>query len=52
MVHYDMIELMFLKELMLIRQVHQKNLIFVTIGIFQIKGLSFNRMSVMDIMMY
>ena len=34
MLHYDMIELTFLKELMLIRQVHQKNLIFVTIGIF------------------
>ena len=34
MLHYDMIELTFLKELMLIRQVHQKNLIFATIGIF------------------
>ena len=34
MLHYDMIELTFLKELMLIRQVQQKNLIFVTIGIF------------------
>ena len=29
-----MIELKFLKELMLIKQVHQKNLIFITIGIF------------------
>ena len=29
-----MIELTFLKELMLIKQVHQKNLIFITIGIF------------------
>ena len=28
-----MIELMFLKELMLIKQVHQKSVIFVTIGI-------------------
>ena len=37
-----MIELTFLKVLMLIKQVNQKN---VTIGIFQIKGLSFNSMS-------
>ena len=36
-----MIELKFLKELMLIRQVHQKSVIFVTIGIFQIKGFKF-----------
>ena len=32
-----MIELAFLEELMLIKQVHQKNVIFVTIGIFWIK---------------
>ena len=31
---YIMIALTFLKELMLIKQVHQKSLIFVTIGIF------------------
>ena len=29
-----MIELTFLKELMLIKQAHQKNLIFITIDIF------------------
>ena len=29
-----MIELMFLKELVLIKQVHQKIVMFVTIGIF------------------
>ena len=28
-----MIEMMFLKELMLIKQVHQKSVMFVTIGI-------------------
>ena len=36
-----MIELTFLKELMLIKQAHQKSLTFVTIGIFQIIVLRF-----------
>ena len=36
-----MAELTFLKELMLIKQVHQKRMIFVTIGIFLIKGFKF-----------
>ena len=40
-----MIELMFLKELMLIKQVHQNNVMFVTIGIFLTVILSFNQMS-------
>ena len=31
---------------MLIRQVNQKSVLFVTTGIFSIKGLSFNQMSV------
>ena len=31
---------------MLIRQVNQKSALFVTAGIFSIKGLSFNQMSV------
>ena len=31
---------------MLIRQVNQKSALFVTTGIFSIKGLSFNQMSV------
>ena len=39
---YISIKLTFLKELMLIKQVHQKNVIFVTIGISQIRVLSFN----------
>ena len=44
--------LTFLKELMLIKQVHQKRVIFATIGIFQIKGLCFNRINAMGFMMY
>ena len=49
---YVRIELTFLKELMLTRQVNQKSAIFATIGIFKIKGLRFNRMSAMIAMMY
>ena len=37
-------ELTLLKELMLIKQVHQKKVMFVTIGIFLIIVLSFNQM--------
>ena len=36
-----MTELTSLKELILIKQVHQKNMTFVTIGIFQIKGFKY-----------
>ena len=36
-----MIELTFLKELMLIRQANQKSVIFVTIGFFLDKGFKF-----------
>ena len=32
--YYTMMELMFLKELMSIKQVHQKSVIFVIIGIY------------------
>ena len=39
-----MTELKFLKELMLIRQVNLKNVVFVTVGIFKTKDLSFNHM--------
>ena len=42
---FIMIELTFLKELMLVQQANQKSVIFATIGIFQIKALSFNQMS-------
>ena len=47
-----MIELTFRKELMVIKQMHQKNVIFVTIGLFQIIVLSFNQMSVSGVMIY
>ena len=49
---YIMIELTFLKELKLIKQVHQKSLMFVTIGISEIINLSFNQMSAIDAMIY
>ena len=42
-----MIKLTFLKELLLTKEVNQKNVMFVTIGIFYIKVLSFKRMFVM-----
>ena len=47
-----MIELAFLKELILIRQANQKSAMFVTIGIFQIKALNFNQISALNIMIY
>ena len=43
-----MIELTFLKELVFLGQANQKNAIFVTIGIFQIKALIINQMSAID----
>ena len=49
---YTLIELMSLKELMLLKQVHQKSAIFVTTVLFSIKGLSFNYMAVKNVMMY
>ena len=47
-----MIELMFPKESMLIKQVYQKNAMSVTIGIFKISVLSFNHMFAIDVMIY
>ena len=47
-----MIELIFLKELMLIRKVNHKSVMFVTIGIFEIKGLSVDQMSAMSVMIH
>ena len=38
---YTLIELTFLKELILIKQVNQKSVVFVTIGIFLNKGFKF-----------
>ena len=34
------------------KTVNEKSMVFVTIGIFQIKGLSFNQMSAMIAIMY
>ena len=44
------IESTFLKVLMLIKQVHEKSLIFFTIDNFQTIVLSFNQMSAIDFM--
>ena len=44
-----MIELMFQKVLMLIRQVHLKSVLYVTIGISRTKSLGFNQLSAMTI---
>ena len=50
MLYYNRIDTS--KKMMLIKQVHQKSAIFVTIGIFQIKGLSFKLMHAIDAMIY
>ena len=49
---YIMAELMLLKKLLLIKQMHQKSVIFITIGISGIMVLSFNQMSAIDVMIY
>ena len=49
---YVSIELTFMKELMLMKQVHLKKVIFVTIGVFEIIILSFNQLSPIDAMVY
>ena len=49
---YIIIEFTLLKELMLIKQVYQKGVIFVTTGIFQISVLSFNQMSAIGAMIF
>ena len=45
-----MAELIFQKGLMLIKQVHQKNVIFITIGMLKILVLSMNYIFVMVVM--
>ena len=47
-----MLEFTFLKELILIKQVHQKSLIFVTFAILLIKELRLNHMYAMAVMIY
>ena len=45
-------ELTFLKELMLIKRVDQKSVMFVTARSFKAKGLSFNHMYAIGAMIY
>ena len=47
-----MIELTFLKESMLIKQAHQKNVIFITIGISSFIVLTFKQVSAIGVMIY
>ena len=47
-----MIELTFLKELILIRKADQKSVIFATADIFKIKALSFRQFSAIDTKIY
>ena len=47
---YNTIELIFQEESILIQQVHQKNVIFVTIGILKISVLGMNRIFAMVVM--
>ena len=49
---YILMELTFLKEMMLIKQVHQNSIIFVFIGISSIIVLSSKQMSAIDVMTY
>ena len=50
MLYFDRIT--FLKELVLIKQLYQKSVIFVTICFFQTKDLSFNHMYAIVVMIY
>ena len=47
-----MIELTFLKELILTKHVYQRSVIFVTIGISYVIVLGFSYMSAIDVMIY
>ena len=47
-----MIELAFLEEVILIKQVHQNSVIFVTIGVFQIKGICYFKNSLCRLLLY
>ena len=49
---YISIRLMFLKKLMLIKQVHQKSETFFDVGISKIIVWNFNQMSERDVMIY
>ena len=43
---------MFQKELILIKQVHQKNVCFVIIGMLKVLDLDLNHMFVINVMMF
>ena len=47
-----MTEFTLLKDLMLIKQVHEKRVIFLNIGNFQSIALGFNQMTALGAMMY
>ena len=47
-----MIQLTFSKALLLLRQVHQRSVLFDTTVLFKITDLGFNRLSAMGVMMY
>ena len=47
-----MIELTFLRELMFNKQMHQKSVMFATIGIFEIIVLRFKKIYAIDVMIY
>ena len=49
---YIMIELTFLRELMFNKQMHQKSVMFVTIGIFEIIVLRFKNIYAIYVMIY
>ena len=49
---YIMIELTFLRELMFNKQMHQKSVMFATIGIFEIIVLRFKKIYAIDVMTY
>ena len=49
---YVMVELTFLKEMILIKQVNQDCKIFVTIGIFNIDASRFNQIFPMNVKIY
>ena len=48
----SMKKLIFQKEVTLIKQLHQKNVCFVIIGISKILDLNFNQMFVINVIMY
>ena len=47
-----MTQLIFQKGLMLIKQIRQNSVIFVTIGIFQIKGICYFKNSLCRLLLY